>query len=302
MQDAAGKFSKGDKDVTSLSPRLWRLAHGRSLDLGPGLLMGIVNITPDSFSDGGRLRSTEAAVEHALRLAGEGAHILDIGGESTKPGAVEVTAAEEQDRVLPVIERLVRETAAAISIDTYRASTARLAVNMGAHIINDVHGAQREPEIAAVAAETGAGLCLMHTGRGREKAADVIEDQFLFLNRSLQIAREAGVADDRIVLDPGFGFAKDSDENMEVMVRFAELQAFRMPLIAGTSRKRFIGTMTGIEDASRRDAGTAATTVYLRQKGAAIFRVHDVAINRDALAVANAIMALEMRLARTQDP
>ncbi len=275
----------------------WRLAHGRVLDYGPGLLMGIVNVTPDSFSDGGRLSGPDAAVEHALRLAADGAHILDIGGESTKPGAVEISAAEEQDRVLPVIERLAKEADVVISIDTYRASTARAAVLAGAHIINDVHGAQREPEIAAVAAETGAGLCLMHTGRGREKLADVIADQFLFLDRSLEIARAAGVAEDALFLDPGFGFAKDAEENMELMARFAELHRFGLPLIAGTSRKRFIGTMTGVEQADRRDAGTAATTFYLRQRGAALFRVHDVAINRDALAVANAMLALEQRLA-----
>ncbi len=287
--------------MTPLPPRYWRLAHGRSLDLAPGLLMGIVNVTPDSFSDGGRLQGTDAAVTHALRLAADGAHILDIGGESTKPGAVEISDAEEQDRVLPVIEKLVKETEAAISIDTYRASTARLAIAAGAHIINDVHGAQREPAIADVAAETGAGLCLMHTGRGREKLKDVIADQFHFLNHSLEIARAAGVADEAIVLDPGFGFAKDAEENMELMARFAELRDFGLPLIAGTSRKRFIGAMTGVEEASRRDPGTAATTVYLRPRGADIFRVHDVAINRDALAVANAMIALEHRLRKEQE-
>lgn len=263
--------------------------------------MGIVNVTPDSFSDGGRLVGTEAAVEHALRLASDGAHILDIGGESTKPDALEVSAAEEQDRVLPVIERLVRETAAAISIDTYRASTARLALEVGAHIVNDVHGAQREPEIAAVAAQFGAGLCLMHTGRGREKREDVIEDQFVFLERSLAIARGAGVAEAAIVLDPGFGFAKDTDENIQLMARFSELHALGRPLVAGTSRKRFIGAMTGVDDAAKRDAGTAATTVYLRQRGAAVFRVHDVAINRDALAVANAMIDIERHLAQPRD-
>lgn len=263
--------------------------------------MGIVNITPDSFSDGGRLLDTDAAVEHALRLASDGAHILDIGGESTKPDAVEISAAEEQDRVLPVIERLARETSAAISIDTYRASTARLALHAGAHIVNDVHGAQREPEIAAVAAQFGAGLCLMHTGRGREKLKDVIEDQFLFLKRSLAIARAAGLPERAIVIDPGFGFAKDTEENMQLMARFSELRALGLPLIAGTSRKRFIGAMTGVDDAAKRDAGTAATTVYLRQRGAAIFRVHDVAANRDALAVANAMLDLERRLGQIRD-
>lgn len=274
----------------------WKAAHGRSVALDKGVLMAIINVTPDSFSDGGRLQSAEDAVQHALAAAAAGAGILDIGGESTKPGADEISAEEEQARVLPVIAALLKQTDALISIDTYRASTARLAIQAGAHIINDVHGAQREPEIARVAAETGAGLCLMHTGRGRDKLPDVIEDQFLFLSLSLAIARDAGVADDAIVLDPGFGFAKDSEENMALMVRFAELHRLGYPLLAGTSRKRFIGTMTGEEQADRRDVATAATTLYLRQKGAAVFRVHNVAINRDALAVGNAILAAEARL------
>nr|WP_316654421.1 dihydropteroate synthase [uncultured Gellertiella sp.] len=281
--------------------RIWQLAHGRALDLKDGALMAIINVTPDSFSDGGLLKSTAAAVDHALACVAGGADILDIGGESTRPGAVGISAAEEQDRVLPVIEALAARTDALMSIDTYRASTARLAVAAGAHVINDVHGAQREPEIAKVAAETGAGLCLMHTGRGRDKLSDVIADQILFLGRSLDIADAAGVARSAVVLDPGFGFAKDPAENMELMARFAELHGFGLPLIAGTSRKRFIGTMTGEEMADRRDAGTAATTVYLRQQGAAIFRVHNVAINRDALAVANAMLDAEARLTLKPD-
>ncbi|WP_075288949.1 dihydropteroate synthase [Pararhizobium arenae] len=268
----------------------WRLAHGRSLILGPrGHLMAIINVTPDSFSDGGRHDSVEKAVEHALQCVREGATILDIGGESTRPDAEQVSAAEEQDRVLPVIEALTRLENAIISIDTYRASTARLAVAAGAHLINDVHGLQREPEIAAVAAASGAGLCIMHTGRDREKHPDVIADQFLFLERSLRIAEAAGVERERIVLDPGFGFAKDVAENIELMNRFDELHALRLPVLAGTSRKRFLGAVTD-RDADRRDPATAATTAILRLAGAAVFRVHDVAINRDALAVADAMV------------
>ncbi|MFC0478476.1 dihydropteroate synthase [Gellertiella hungarica] len=281
--------------------RQWHLAGGRVLDLEDGVLMAIVNVTPDSFSDGGRHSGTDAAVAHALACVEEGAHILDIGGESSRPGATEVTAAEEQDRVLPVIEALVRQTDAIISIDTYRAETAQLAIAAGAHIINDVHGAQREPDIAAVAARTGAGLCLMHTGRGREKLPDLVADQRHFLSRSLEIAASAGVAREAIVLDPGFGFAKDAAEDLELMVRFAELHVFGYPLLAGTSRKRFIGGMTGRTVAAERDVGTAATTVYLRQQGASIFRVHNVANNRDALAVANAILKDEKRLSSKPD-
>ncbi|MCF3642408.1 dihydropteroate synthase [Rhizobium sp. TRM95111] len=272
-------------------PFIWRLAHGACLELGPvGRIMAIVNVTPDSFSDGGLYDRVEAAVARAIACREAGADIVDIGGESTAPGVAAVSAAEEQDRVLPVIEALARQGGLILSVDTYRAETARLAVAAGAHIVNDVHGLQREPAIARVAAETGAGLCIMHTGRDRVKLADVIADQVRFLDRSLEIAREAGVADERIVLDPGFGFAKDTDENLALMARFGELWRFGRPILAGTSRKRFIGAVTGREAAGR-DAGTAATTALLRNAGAAVFRVHDVAINRDALLMADAMLA-----------
>jgi len=274
------------------APSHWQIAHGRSLELGPrGLIMGIVNTTPDSFSDGGRYAEGEAALTHALTLVGEGADIVDIGGESTRPGAAAVSAAEEQDRVLPVIERLVGESPVLISIDTYRAETARLAIAAGAHIVNDVFGLQKDADMAGVVATSGAGVCIMHTGRDREKLADVIDDQRLFLDRSLAIADEAGIQRDRITLDPGFGFAKDTDENTELMVRFAELSSFGFPLLAGTSRKRFIGALTGREAPDARDVGTAATTVILRLAGASIFRVHNVAMTRDALAIADACLA-----------
>ena len=274
----------------------WRLAHGRHLELGPrGLLMAIVNVTPDSFSDGGRFDSADRAVARAILCLEDGADIVDIGGESTRPDAAPVTAAEEQDRILPVIEALAGTTDAIISVDTYRAETARLAVAAGAHIVNDVHGLQREPGIARVAAGTGAGLCIMHTGRGRQKLPDVVEDQYLFLGRSLEIAREAGVPREAMVLDPGFGFAKDTEENLELMARFGELFGYELPILAGTSRKRFVGAVTG-RDADARDVGTAATTALLRVAGAAVFRVHDVAINRDALAMADAMLAARRKV------
>ncbi len=283
-------------------PFRWALAHGRHLELGPrGVLMAVVNVTPDSFSDGGRFDSADAAVARAILCLEEGAQIVDIGGESTRPGAAPVTAAEEQDRILPVIEALAGTTDAILSVDTYRAETARLAVAAGAHIVNDVHGLQREPGIARVAAETGAGLCVMHTGRDREKLPDVVEDQYLFLGRSLEIAREAGVPREAMALDPGFGFAKDTDENLELMARFGELYGFELPIVAGTSRKRFVGAVTGREAAEARDAGTAATTALLRMAGAAVFRVHDVAINRDALAVADAMLAAGRKASARQD-
>jgi len=271
----------------------WHLAHGRHLDLGgKAVVMGILNVTPDSFSDGGLFDGPERALAQAARMVAEGAAIVDVGGESTRPGARPVTAEEEQARVLPVIAELARSDAI-ISVDTFRASTARLAVEAGAHIVNDVWGLQREPDIARVAADIGAGLVIMHTGRDRRKLPDVIEDQFAFLRKSLEIARAAGIADDHIVLDPGFGFAKETpEENLDLMARFEELHALGFPLMAGTSRKRFIGAVTGREAAAR-DIGTAATSVILRLKGVQLFRVHDVAINVDALAVTDAMLARE---------
>jgi dihydropteroate synthase len=277
-----------------MTTRRWQLAHGRHLDLGDkAVVVGILNVTPDSFSDGGLFVTPEQAVAQARRMVEEGASVIDVGGESTRPGASSVTTEEEQARVLPVIEALTQLGETLISVDTYREDTARFAVAAGAHIVNDVWGLQREAGIARVAAETGAGLVVMHTGRQRQKLADVIADQFFFLGKSLEIAHRSGIADDHIVLDPGFGFAKETaEENLDLMARFSELHALGFPLMAGTSRKRFIGAVTG-RDAMARSAGTAATSVILRLKGAQLFRVHDVAINVDALALADAMLARE---------
>ncbi|MER8564187.1 dihydropteroate synthase [Mesorhizobium sp. M0924] len=277
-----------------MTTRRWQLAHKCHLDLGEkAIVVGILNVTPDSFSDGGLFITPDQAVAQAHRMVEEGAAVVDIGGESTRPGASPVTPEEEQTRILPVIAALASSGEALISVDTYREETARLAVAAGAHIVNDVWGLQREPGIARVAAETGAGLVIMHTGRERQKLPDVIADQFLFLKASLEIARRSGVADDHIVLDAGFGFAKETaEENLDLMARFSELKELGFPLMAGTSRKRFIGTVTD-RKAGARAAGTAATSVILRLKGADLFRVHDVAINVDALAVADAMLARE---------
>ncbi len=273
------------------APRRWPLAHGRSIGFGPrAVVMGILNVTPDSFSDGGRFDTVEAALDQARTMIAEGAQIVDIGGESTRPGAEPIDAAEEQRRVLPVIEAMAEKSDVLLSIDTYREETARLAVRAGAHIVNDVWGLQREPGIARVAADTGAGLVIMHTGRERDLDPDVVADQHLFLDRSLDIAKEAGIAREAIILDPGFGFAKNAAMNIALMARFEELHGFRLPLMAGTSRKRFIGLATG-QAAGERAGGTAATSVMLREKGAAIFRVHDVAVNHDALAMTDAVLS-----------
>jgi dihydropteroate synthase len=268
----------------------WTLAHGRSLELGPAsVIMGILNVTPDSFSDGGRFADPARALDRALQLVQEGAAIVDIGGESTRPGATPVDARTEMDRVLPVIAALAGRSDVAISIDTWRAQTARAAIVAGAHIVNDVWGLQRDPDMADAIARSGAGCVLMHTGRERRRNDDVFADQESFLSKSLELAAAAGIAASAIVLDPGFGFAKETRENLRLLAGFERLAGFGRPLLAGTSRKRFIGAVTG-RDEGGRDIGTVATNVVARLKGAAVFRVHDVAAHRDALAMADAIL------------
>ena len=276
-----------------MTKRRWHVAHGRHLEFGDsGLVMGVLNVTPDSFSDGGLFDAPDRAVARARLMVAEGAVVVDVGGESTRPGANPISAAEEQARVLPVIAALSSAGDALISIDTYREETARLAIAAGAHIVNDVSGLQGESGIARLVAESGAGLVIMHTGRDRERDPDVIADQLRFLGDTLKRAKQAAVRVEQIVLDPGFGFAKDPEENLQLMARFSELHELGFPLLVGTSRKRFVGHVTG-RDVDARDAGTAATSVILRLKGAALFRVHNVAINVDALAVADAMLARE---------
>ncbi|MEO0637209.1 MAG: dihydropteroate synthase [Pseudomonadota bacterium] len=285
-------------DPNHFSTRTWRVGRDRTLALGPtGVVMGILNITPDSFSDGGLLTSKDAILEAASTLMTGGALILDVGGESTRPGADPVSPAQEQDRVLPVIEAL-SGLDALVSIDTYRARTAKLALEAGAHIVNDVWGFQKEPEIAGVVKKAGAGAILMHTGRERERERDVLSDQIAFLTASVKIARQAGIEDDQIVLDPGFGFAKDTDENVELLSRFAELHTFGFPLLVGSSRKRFLGAVGDIEDATCRDGITAASGVIARLAGGHIFRVHNARAQADALAIADAV--IQERLKRTE--
>ena len=273
-----------------IQPFEWRLGHGRSLTLGAqSRIMGILNVTPDSFSDGGKFAAVDEAEARARQMVEQGAVIIDVGGESTRPGADPVDGQQERSRVLPVIERLAQNSDILISVDTYRAETAEAAVKAGAHIVNDVWGCQKEPDIAEVATRHGCGLVVMHTGRERDILPDVIEDQRVFLSRSLEIVRSAGVSKESVLLDPGFGFAKDETMNISLLARLEELQVFGQPLLVGTSRKRFLGTLTG-QDAEDRGVATAATSVVARMKGAAVFRVHDIVENRDALAVADALV------------
>jgi dihydropteroate synthase len=253
-------------------------------------LMGILNVTPDSFSDGGRFDAVPAALAQARQMLAEGADIIDIGGESTRPGAEEVSAADELARVLPAIAALRADgIMAPISIDTYKAEVAERAIAAGATIINDVYGLQREPEVAAVAAAAGAPLVLMHWDKARDTGRDVMAELARYFEVTLDIADKAGVMRDRIVLDPGFGFAKSLSENYEILRRLPELVALGFPVLVGTSRKSMIGKLLDVQ-ADERLAGTVATSVLGYIAGAHIFRVHDVRPNRDALRVAEAAL------------
>jgi dihydropteroate synthase len=266
-------------------------------------LMGIVNVTPDSFSDGGEFLDAGAAVAHALELEGQGARILDIGGESTRPGAEPVSAQDELARVIPVLEGLHGKTGAEISIDTSKAAVARAAVRAGAGIVNDVSALRADPEMAAVVADSGVRCCLMHmlgeprTMQEHPRYGDVVDEVRAFLQARMEHAVSCGIAEERIVLDPGIGFGKSTAHNLELLMRLPEIASLGRPVLVGTSRKSFIGRIiaeaTGAGEpapAEDRLAGTIATNVMALERGASIFRVHDVAPVRDALAVAAATL------------
>jgi dihydropteroate synthase len=251
-------------------------------------IMGVVNVTPDSFSDGGEFLDADLAIAHGRRLLGEGADILDIGGESTRPRAEPVDAEEEARRVLPVIEGLAGAT---LSIDTSKAEVAERAIEAGATLVNDVTALRGDPRLAEVVAERRAGLCLMHmlgdprTMQVDPRYDDVVDDVKAFLQERMAVAIDAGVAEERIMLDPGIGFGKTVDHNLELLRRLDEIVAIGPPVVIGTSRKSFLGKITGRE-VTDRVAATVATSVLALERGAAVFRVHDVAPTRDALAVA----------------
>lgn len=267
------------------------LHDGRVLALGPQpLVMGILNVTPDSFSDGGDFVDLGTAAQHAEQMVNEGAALIDIGGESTRPGAAEVSTQDELDRVVPAIERLVADgIKVPLSIDTYKTVVADQAVQAGATIINDVHGLQREPEIAEVAAVYNVPLVAMHWDKSRDRDKNLIDEMRRFFEHTIRIATDAGVARERLILDPGFGFGKDLSENYQLLRRLDELAALGYPLLIGTSRKSMIGKLLNVEPKDRL-AGTLATTVMAYEAGGHIFRVHDVRSNSEALQVAMAAL------------
>jgi dihydropteroate synthase len=253
-------------------------------------LMGVVNVTPDSFSDGGRFLEPETAVAHGLRLEAEGAQILDIGGESTRPGASPVAAENELGRVLPVIDGLRAAGARAqISIDTSKAAVAQAALEAGATMVNDVT-ALRDPDMAAAVAEAQADVCLMHMpGDPRTMQIDphyddVVSEVKAFLSERLRRAVAAGISEERILLDPGIGFGKTVEHNLELLARLDELVDLGRPVVIGTSRKSFLGRLTG-RPVDERVPATIASCVIAFERGATVFRVHDVAPVRDALVV-----------------
>jgi dihydropteroate synthase len=255
-------------------------------------LMGVINVTPDSFSDGGAFLEPEAAVTQGKRLITEGADILDVGGESTRPGADPVSEDEELWRVMPVLEGLA-DAGAAISIDTMKPGVARHAIDTGATIVNDVTAFRHAPEMAGVVAEAGTYCCLMHMlGEPRTMQLnptydDVVSDVKAFLEERLAFATGEGIAEEKIWLDPGIGFGKTLEHNLELLRRLDELVAIGRPVVIGTSRKSFLGKLTG-RDLAERLPGTIATNVLALERGATIFRVHDVAEVNDALKVAAA--------------
>ena len=259
-------------------------------------LMGVVNVTPDSFSDGGLFLDPAAAIEHGLRLADEGAGILDVGGESTRPGAEPVAEHEELARVIPVVEALVR-AGRAVSIDTTKLEVARAALAAGASVVNDVSAFRFAPDMAGLVASEGVGCCLMHmlgeprTMQADPRYEDVVSEVKAFLEERLAFATGEGVSEERIWLDPGIGFGKTVGHNLELLRRLDEIVAIGRPVVVGTSRKSFLGTLTGGRAEDERLPGTIATNVLALERGASVFRVHDVAPVADALRVAAATVA-----------
>lgn len=260
------------------------LPDGRclALDAQP-LVMGIVNVTPDSFSDGGLHLGIEAAVSHGERLVAEGAGIVDVGGESTRPGHATVDTETEKARVLPVIAGLKARIEAPISIDSYKAEVAEAALAAGASIVNDVWGAQRDPRIAAVAARAGAPIILMHNREKIDAALDIFDEVLRFLERSIAIATQAGVPRGQIVVDPGIGFGKTISQNLDLIHHLDRLGELGCPILLGASRKSTLGHITGRAIPAERLAASIAAHLYGASRGAAIIRAHDVAPHIDAL-------------------
>jgi dihydropteroate synthase len=260
------------------------------------LVMGIVNVTPDSFSDGGAFASSTSAIEHAYALFEQGADIIDIGGESTRPGAGAVSALDEMKRVLPVIEEIAGNGKLPVSIDTVHYETATAALNAGACVINDISGLQREPRFVDLAKDSGAGLVIMHirgtpeTMQSQTDYVDVVAEVHDFLQRQVETAIGAGVLSHQICIDPGIGFSKTAEQNLILVNQLAKIRVPGIPLLLGVSRKSFLGKITGENDPKSRFCSTIAANVLGIVRGADIIRVHDVRAARESADVTNAIL------------
>lgn len=249
---------------------------GHTLDFAnETVVMGILNVTPDSFSDGGQYNSVENAVKHAKKMVADGAKIVDVGGESTRPGHIPISAEEELSRIIPAIKAIRSEVDVLISVDTFKSQVARAAIEAGAHIINDIWGAQYDPEVAKVAAELNVPIILMHNRTNEDYGLDFWRDAKGDLEKSIDIAHKAGVKDEYIWLDPGIGFAKSHEQNIEMMKALPQLVDMGYPVLLATSRKRMIGTVLDLPVEERME-GTGATCCYGVDKGCHMVRVHDV--------------------------
>lgn len=269
--------------------------RGKTLSLGTQThVMGILNVTPDSFSDGGRYLDVQRAIAHAETMVAEGATLIDIGGESSRPGASSVSVDEELARVVPVVRGLADTADVIISVDTCKAEVAHHALEAGAHIVNDITALSGDPAMATVVADMEAGVVLMHmqgTPRTMQKAPrynDVVSDVCLWLKERVENAEAQGISTERIIIDPGIGFGKTTKHNLEILKRLLEFQALKKPLLVGTSRKSFIGNLLGVPITDRVE-GTAATVCWAIAHGADIVRVHDVKANVRAVQMTDAL-------------
>ena len=255
---------------------------------GHTYIMGILNVTPDSFSDGGKFNQIDAALKHAEEMIRDGADVIDIGGESTRPGYTKISDEEETDRVVPVIEAVKKEFGIPISVDTYKSGVAEAAAQAGADLINDIWGLKYDARMAEVIAKSGLACCLMHN-RDNTEYRNFMEDVKQDLRETIALAKAAGIADDKIILDPGVGFAKSYENNLEVIRRLKEFNELKYPVLLGTSRKSVIGLTLDLPAAERVE-GTIVTTVMAVEAGCMFVRVHDVKENHRAIQMAEAIL------------
>ena len=294
LPELAGELNRLLESSLS-APTEWKTSR-RLLSLQHPLIMGILNATPDSFSDGGRCFDPGMAYERALQMEAEGADVIDIGGESTRPGASPVSSAEELNRVIPVIEKLAGVLKCAISVDTWKSEVASRAIAAGAEIINDISGFNFDPQMAGVVAASGVGVVLMHTrGTPDNMQQDTVYGDMMgeitaSLSASIVRAQEAGISNSCIAIDPGIGFGKDAAGNLEIIRRLAEFKCFGFPILTGPSRKSFIGKVLELENADDRLFGTAAAVALSVSHGSSIIRVHDVRAMRDVADMAHAVM------------